>query len=188
MPSPITAFQDRLSPVWRGVVKVTLAMALVALMYGLADVLLLAAARVGWVDPGTETPKYAAEYALAAVALSYQADPVAMRRSFVRRFAGTAAGIGVGALLWNLPLDTPITAIISVGAGWAAGVMIGGVDVADKAAFFAGITALQPADDFAFSLLSRLTGTALGFVAVLVVITWVWPTDRPEEPARRLIG
>ena len=185
---PFNAYRDRVSPMWRGVIKVTLAMVILSAMYAVADFLLWEMGRAGWIDPDAATPKYAAEYGLAAIALSYMPQRGDMRRSFSRRFAGTAAGVIVGAVIWQVPIPDYIGAVIAVGAGWAIGSYIGGMAVADKAAFFAGITALQPADHVTLSLASRLAGTALGFIAVYLVITYVWPTDEPEERPQRLVG
>ncbi len=184
---PITAYEDRVSPAVRGIVKVALALCVVALIFLIGEGIMRLLADLGWIDPTDGPPRYAAEYAVAAIALSYQSQPDRMRRSFARRFVGTTAGVIIGALFWVLPLPTPITVIVATAAGWAAGVYIGGLDVADKTAFFAGATALSSSNDFVFSLSARLAGTFLGFLAVYLVIVNIWPADVPEEP-RRLMG
>lgn len=179
---PIPAPQ-RLSPAWRGTIKVGLCVLLATILFRLGDALLWLLGSAGIVPDDVSAPWIAYEYAVAAIALSYQSMAPQMKASFRRRFVGTVGGMLIGAAAWYLPGGTVMAVVPAVLVGWGFGIWIDGMGTADKSAFLAGLTALYPTDHPLFSLFARSAGLLIGFIVVLVVVTQVWPADAPEERA-----
>lgn len=186
-------FHDRLSPGLRGTIKIFLAILLATLAYALADQITKALADAGVLAPGTKMPAIGYGYAVGAIALSYQSFVPHLRRSFRRRFIGTIGGMLIGMAFWYGPFGPIASVAPAVAIGWGFGILIDGMSTADKAAYFAGMTALYPDAQPILGILARSAGILFGFVAVLIVIAYVWPATEPEEritpfTVRHLLG
>lgn len=165
-----------LPPAVRGTIKLGLCVLLATGVYAIGDWL------VDAIWPGTSLSLIGYGYTVGAIALSYQPAVANMRRSFSRRAIGTAGGMAIGIACWYFPVGGTVTGVVAaMTLGWGFGILIDGMNTADKAAYFAGFTVLYPADHPAISIVSRSVGIALGFLAVLIVVTYVWPTSEPEE-------
>ena len=177
---PIPAPQ-RIPPAVRGTLKIGLAALITALVFLLADGVVRLFSAAGWIADGASLPWTAFEYAVGAIALSYQSTGPRLRRSFRRRSIGTIGGMIIGVACWNLP-GGPIASVpVALTLGWAFGVYVDGMDVADKSAFFAVVTVLVPSDNPWASIAARGLGILIGFAVAYLVVAYVWPTDAPEE-------
>lgn len=172
---------DRLPPAVRGTIKVFLAVLVATLAYAIADGVIRLLADAGVLAPGTKLPAVGYGYAVGAIALSYQSFVPHLRRSFRRRFIGTIGGMLIGMAFWYGPFGPIASVAPAVAFGWGFGILIDGTNTADKAAYFAGMTALYPDAQPLFGILSRSAGILFGFVAVLLVIGYVWPATEPED-------
>jgi hypothetical protein len=172
---------DRLSPAVRGTIKVGLATLLAAAALALGDAVVRLLADGGVLPEGTHLPAVGYGYAVGAIALSYQSVLPHAHRSFRRRFVGTIGGMAIGIACWYLPAGPIVSAVPATMLGWGFGILIDGMATADKAAYFAGATALYPASDPVESVASRTAGIFLGYLAVVIVVSLVWPADAPEE-------
>ncbi len=174
MPAFLAA--ERVPPALRGTIKVGLAVLLATGVYAIGDWL------VDVISPGTSLSLIGYGYTVGAIALSYNSAAKSVRTSFGRRFVGTVGGLAIGIVCWHFPVGDVVTGVVAAMVlGWGFGMLIDGMGTADKAAYFAGITVLSPAENQLDSIISRSVGIGLGFLAVLMVVTWVWPTEQPEE-------
>jgi hypothetical protein len=172
---------DRFPPAVRGTIKVFLAILVATLAYAVADAIVRLLADRGVLAPGTKMPTVGYGYAVGAIALSYQSFVPHLRRSFRRRFIGTIGGMLIGMAFWYAPLGPVASVAPAAAVGWGLGILIDGTSTADKGAYFAGMTALYPDAQPIFGLVARSAGILFGFVAVLLVIAYVWPATEPED-------
>ncbi|MEI6689536.1 MAG: hypothetical protein WCN97_09305 [Thermoleophilia bacterium] len=176
---------DRLSPAVRGTIKVGLATLFATGALALGGVVIRLLAHAGVLSADAQLPAVGYGYAVGAIALSYQSVLPHAHRAFRRRFAGTLGGMAIGIACWYLPGGTIASVVPATALGWGFGILIDGMLTADKAAYFAGATALYPADNPLASIASRTAGIFLGYLAVVIVITLIWPAEAPEERQTR---
>lgn len=184
---------DRFPPAVRGTIKVFLAILLSTLVYAVVDGIVRLLADRGVLAPDTRMPTIGYGYAVGAIALSYQSFVPHLRRSFRRRFVGTIGGMVIGMAFWYGPFGPVASVAPAVAIGWGFGILIDGTNTADKSAYFAGMTALYPDAQPLIGIFARSAGILFGFIAVLVVIAYIWPATEPEErvtpfSTRHLLG